>query len=348
MDQQWFWQTAGEQYGPLSIEEIEDLVRRGRVSDDDQIRLDGSADWLPAVQVKAMFKAPVAPEAGDSEAPETGAQSAARVLAGLERRQLEREADEVSWGSRLAGLAGKGSRGPAAVVAVFRDWIAAGLAGLLGLFARKTTLAVIAVLLLAVLFRNVELGDSQAREAHAELAAAFEQMQAMKKRGASQAEWQEFERETLEWLKPMLQDLGESAVRNERGYDLRLISQFNTVGAHRNLVGAGWALAEAISDARESKQRAKAPAAERPDGRGQPIPALPPGQIDDPPEAVFSKRMDIAQGFMDGQIKEITTSAPTKAGTGSIDPMIAGMIVIDVGVVGGALAFWWKRRRRKK
>src|SRR5258708_3204071 len=100
MNHEWFWQTDGEQYGPLSTAEFEDPVRRNRVKGSDEIRLDGTADWLPAMQVIAMFAEPV----GDASTG-TAAQSAADVLSRAARMRLGTQEDEgPARGGGLGGL----------------------------------------------------------------------------------------------------------------------------------------------------------------------------------------------------------------------------------------------------
>jgi len=342
MDHQWYWRTEGEEYGPLSTGELEDLVRRNRLKEADRIRLDGSADWLPAERVKVMFGA-----AGGADGPETGAQSAARVLAGLDRRQLEREADEVSWGTRFAGLVGKGASGPAAVLALCRDWVAAGLAQLLKLFGRKATLGVVAVLLLAVVYRGVDFVDTRTDDARENLASAWEDFQTLKKQGASPAEWKEFERQMTEWLDPAMEELGDSAVRNESASRLWGSSHFDKALGQRNLVSAGWILRDLVAKEQEPQPDTQAKANVVKDINGKPVPPLGVTLARDSQETLFSKRINMAEAYLTGKFRTSRAGAGTNAAKTPVDPLIAGIIVADVGLALGAIAYWWRRRRRR-
>ena len=79
-------------------------------------------------------------------------------------------------------------------------------------------------MLAALLLKYVQFGDNLSQNAHDSLAEAWEQMQGMKQRQASPQEWAQFQRETLEWLEPTLESLGEAAVRNETGFHLTALS----------------------------------------------------------------------------------------------------------------------------
>ena len=342
MDHQWFWRTDGETYGPLSTDELEDLVRRGRIRGSDQIRLEGSDKWLPADEVRGMFLSP------DEGSPvESAAQSAARVLAGASRQALEHEAERPSFSAKLASLIGKSARGPAGLLALFFDLLWSGLDRLKGLFGRKITLGVIALLLLAILFKNLEFGDTQSRDAHEQIAEAWEEMQAMKNRHASPQEWAEFERETLAWLEPTLESLGESAVQNETGiHPTALWSNSHLTAAltQKSLIASGGILKEVLADARRPKAEAAPARKIVTDRNGKLVPPLPQRQITLPPESRFADQMNVAQAFLNGELRSRGQAATTAATP--MDPLMAGMVVVDVGIVAGALAFWWRRRRR--
>ena len=75
-------------------------------------------------------------------------------------------------------------------------------------------------MLAALLLKYVQFGEIYRRTADDSLAEAWEQMQGMKQRQASPQEWAQFQGETLEWLEPTLESLGEAAVRNETGFHL--------------------------------------------------------------------------------------------------------------------------------
>ncbi len=359
MADHWYWQTAGEQYGPLSTAELEDLIRRNRVQDADQIRVEGSADWLPAAQVRAMFAAPdgsltpeslatgsPVPESGVS--PETGAQSAARVLAGIERQRMQATADEVGWSEQLAALIGKTLRSPFGFVTLAFDLLCSSLGIFKGLFGRKLVLGVIGLVLLAIVLKNLEFGDRTAKEAHEQIAEAWDELQEMKNRKASPEDLAEFERETVAWLNPTLKSLGESAIQNETGIRLSALwsnSHLNAAQAQRSLIAAGGVLKESLAEAARPRPQSQSSSRIVTDRNGRRIPPLGRKQVTLPPESRFVDLMSVAQGFLNGEIKNRAPLAT--AAWPAIDPLLAGFVVVDLGIVTGGVTFWWRRKRRK-
>ena len=125
MDHQWFWETDGDVYGPLSTDELEDLhpPRSG-------------SGWRPGPRGRfqrlvAGSRSPrnVSVAAGGAPQTSTGesaAQSAARLLAGASRQQLLHEAEPPTLGARLAALIGNAAKGPAGLLMLTFDLVGSG------------------------------------------------------------------------------------------------------------------------------------------------------------------------------------------------------------------------------
>jgi hypothetical protein len=61
---QWYCHVGGQQYGPVSIEDLCGWVRQGRLTASDLVWAEGMADWAPASSVSELEDA-----LGDSGAP---------------------------------------------------------------------------------------------------------------------------------------------------------------------------------------------------------------------------------------------------------------------------------------
>ena len=58
--------------------------------------------------------------------------------------------------------------------------------------------------------------------------------------------------------------------------------------------------------------------------------------------------MNLAKGFLAGEIKGRSGMPAAKVTSKkSVDPLVIGFVIVDIGVVGAGLAFWWKRRRSR-
>lgn len=338
MNPQWFWQTNGATYGPLSTGELEELVLRQRVRDADSVRLEGTDDWLPAAEIRAMFGA-----AGGSAEDGTAASAALRLLGKVAEMQLRDASEQTAGGSRYRALIRRGPLAFAGLISLAPGLVAAIFARLWRLAASKVALAVVLVWLVGFLLKDVQFAETQTEEAIEQLATAWDQVQALQRRGAPPAEWSEFERDTLEWLEPTVAALGEAALRRESAFSFWSNSGFDKAQAQRNLISAAWVLKDIL--ARESRPEGatnRATGIVR-DRNGRPIPPLPPNVATAPPEKLFAERMNVARALLSGEISRAQTGSPAPA---ALDPVIVGALVVDSAVVLGAIVFWWRRRKR--
>ena len=58
---QWYCIIGGQQYGPVSEDELRGWVAQGRVKPTDQVWTDGMAAWTPASAVPGLFTTPGGP-----------------------------------------------------------------------------------------------------------------------------------------------------------------------------------------------------------------------------------------------------------------------------------------------
>lgn len=315
MSPQWYWRTQGDARGPFSTEELERLVRQNRIADTDQIRLGQTDEWMSAADIKATFAGSKEPSSS-----ETPSESAARLLSHADHARLSRQVEGASRSTALAGLLRKGGRGLTGILGTFGDWLAAGLEQLSRvriLLGRKATLAVIVIILLAVIFKNIDLGGTQNQEVFDQLSITWDQIQSLKERGGSEAEWKEFQQQTLAWLNPMLQSIEETANRKSIVRQSRTSSGGNDALARRELLWAGRTLREML-------------------------------EASSPPRAVeqrFLSHMSDAHTFLteEPSIRPSEGEGATAQAV-KMDPLLAGMLLLDAVLIGG-VAFWWWRGR---
>ncbi|HVJ69081.1 MAG TPA: hypothetical protein VM510_13930 [Caulifigura sp.] len=79
MSELWYWRSSDRIRGPLVTEELEAVVLSKRLQDRDAVRLEGTDEWLPAAEIRAMFE-------GSRESP---AVTAAKLLESAAARRLK-------------------------------------------------------------------------------------------------------------------------------------------------------------------------------------------------------------------------------------------------------------------
>ncbi len=70
----WFCKVLGQEVGPVSFEDMAEMVRSGTLKEEDRVRRRGSGEWIAAREVVGLFRAPkaqpaqAAPAVGKTEA----------------------------------------------------------------------------------------------------------------------------------------------------------------------------------------------------------------------------------------------------------------------------------------
>jgi hypothetical protein len=57
MASQWFCKVVGQEVGPLTFQDLAEMVRTGTLKQDDQVRRKGASEWIPAREVIGLFRA---------------------------------------------------------------------------------------------------------------------------------------------------------------------------------------------------------------------------------------------------------------------------------------------------
>lgn len=339
MSHHWYWQNRGTTYGPLSTDELESLVRRHRVLDDDSLRVDGTDDWVSGLEIKALFAESLQGNVG-----ETAAESAANALSHRARLGLAQDSEKPSAMAILGAYLGKivrsvGNLGSTLQLLVFR-----AVTPVTSRLNRPVVLSLFTASLLVVaavkVLSGVEFRDTKAADAQVRLSETWDEFQAMKRRRAPQAEWEAFERETIAWLKPMLTTLGEAATANQASPIQWGQSGFDKGLGQQQLVSAGWILRDLIVDARKKslqpESREHSPTMSR-TSRLMTFPT-------DPPEVMFSKRMAMAEAYLNGTadtLRPAHVKPPEETGNW----WTTGILSAGGCVLIGGAGWWWKQRR---
>lgn len=77
----WFYKTPYEEGGPVTFRELVELVRAGRLREEDRVRAAVSEQWRPARDVVGLFYTAGSPPAGESAGPVAAAQAPQKTLA---------------------------------------------------------------------------------------------------------------------------------------------------------------------------------------------------------------------------------------------------------------------------
>jgi len=108
MASQWFCRVLGQVVGPVSFQDLREMVRAGTLTENDPVRRKESSRWTPAREVIGLFRAaesevaeaaPADPEAAPAQAP--GAPDTAGGPSPKSRRIGKRE---LTWGGGGVGL----------------------------------------------------------------------------------------------------------------------------------------------------------------------------------------------------------------------------------------------------
>lgn len=318
MSPQWYWKNQGNVHAPISTRELDRLFRQNRISDNDQFCLTGTNDWMSAAEVKALFAA-----SNDSSSSGTTSESAARIVSNSPHIHIhaKQQIEAESW---LGALTDMGGAGLSVILGSCCNWLkVAGepLSKLATLLGRKTALTMLAVFLLAFLFGDVEFGDSQTQDTAEQFATTWGQIQVLQQREASRAEWKEFEQETLAWLQPTVEALEETANRNPIDGFYWTTWGTDSARAQREIYFAGVTLLQLLKRGQE----------------GHPV-----------LEKSFLQCMGEARTILTGEVSTRRREVQRAATRGDqVDPLAAGILVVDAVAIAGAGFWWWRRRQRE-
>ena len=96
MNQDWYYLSGGNRFGPIDTNKLKELAASGGLQPTDMLWRDGMAEWVPASSIKGLWPSGVAP------APAVVAAPARRATAPV-RREPEDDEEDRPRRSRLNG-----------------------------------------------------------------------------------------------------------------------------------------------------------------------------------------------------------------------------------------------------
>lgn len=326
MENQWYWKDEQDLLGPLSTEELERLIQQGRIADHDEIRPEGSEEWLSGEAIKAMFVS--ARAESDSTTDDSTTAGAASKLLSQTRLQPWNAGQSTNTGrSHLArGLANTGG-----VVSSLLEWVAMGIVAvaqrLPGLRKRWITVFVAVAILGSLLLQGIDLNGGENRRIYQQFSEMIQLLQHKRDLGADPSEWQQLQQTLL----PQIEEAKAKLLRLEERYPRTLVRtrkwrfdfEVGNSWTRRNLIQVTYPLSEII------RQGASAtPAAfER-----------------------LEHEMGTVQRHLSGKFMEEYRARKAKLrkgkpeGTGGVDLMTAGIVGVDLLLVLGAAVFFLRRK----
>lgn len=335
MESQWYWERVGETHGPVTTDELESLIRLHKIRETDRIRLDGSEEWLSTIDVRTMFESS---GAGGSNSP---AASATRALA--ERRRMHLSVDEVpvdydvssylslpwrvlkgiGWGcgyvlseilDRIPIPRLKRGRDNApreSALTTCRNALdnASEWGWIQTLIRHKVALfSILALILTSIVVKEVVFADFDNQRAFAQLSAIGNQIERLQ--GVMPPEVREKQLATVTALRADLESKARNAPWDRNRY--WTASGFRRATVRYKLIKACEILESLFSSNADPEHLKR----------------------------VFAGQLESTDQLM-GQNKAAQSNLIQ-----SIDPMIAGVVIVD-GLALGGFVVWWRRRARK-
>jgi|GEM_PF-6002765 len=321
-DQQWYINSDGNVFGPLTTVKLEQMFRENLIQPSDLIGVAGEETWLPASSVQEMFQ-----QTHTSQAEESPSHAASDILGRL-RTPKPAHIDEVSesipigaLGEFVSGGAQRVTGGVAALSGGIGGLIGSAIEGLFHaasavfrLRHSKLTLVVLGVLLAAILLRNVQFADSDNQLVFEQLVTLGDEVELMRgAQGVTADDWEHFRRVSQESLDPAIKLLSEAAGQDHplsQSLPLPYVQSSESV-VRGYLLECGYALRAMIKSQ---------------------------GGADDVRYA-YTKNIDLAR-----QKLSPGTVIPKPANKSLKDESFTLWIIIaDVLIVAGGLFWWWRR-----
>jgi len=85
MASRWYLQVEGGEVGPLTFQELAELIRAGKLTEQDRVRRESSGDWIRADEVIGLFhvarqQEPIVPSDASPSTPEDSAPPSAASI----------------------------------------------------------------------------------------------------------------------------------------------------------------------------------------------------------------------------------------------------------------------------
>lgn len=323
MSDHWFWKKAtGETIGPITTKHLHEQIKDGLVEDEDHFRIEDTEDWLPATQIKSLFLSP--------NSSMSASQIAANLLAAKKHWAIRQRTSNLQRQGLLQRIIGGATDRLRELTAPLLDRTSAAIGWVvefLPMPGKWTAVGLLVVVTAAIVFRDFEFDEATNEQAHAQLSAAWAEMESLWRNSASESEWQQFNHDTRKWLSPQLSHLQERARAKPANGSFWSSSGMASAQARRDLLCATECLAR-ILDAPQNRR--------------------------DSEDAFYlGKHLQNAHGAMTGDLVASLGRKPVNAGafaveekaTNEPDSLFLAIVMVDAVALSIFVA-WLVRRRR--
>lgn len=313
MPEQWNWQNRDETVGPLTTNELEDLIRQHRVNDSDQIWLAEGGQCISGVEIKRLFTqgTSLAPEVSPSEA-------ASRSL--IQLRQV-RPKGRVESKPDL-GMPGRILRYSAEFIADlstrFSNILVASFGTVTSRLNSKISLAVLAVIIVLLAIRYtgfIPFESIENQRVYARLNITSERLQKLQQKPIRERipdEVSLFQSETTLWLEPTIKEMEVRAKKRPISGSFLLGIGAANARSLWNLLGAAKDLNAMVGQVNAASTRSEG----------------------------FKNKMDIANFHMTGAIPADDPHPDKFRSVASFDGGTAAVILVDLILAIGCVLYW--------
>jgi hypothetical protein len=319
MSHQWYWQHHQDSLGPLTTEELEELIRQGRIANTDQIRTANDKEWLTGEAVKAMFAT------GPADSSQTPAQAASQLLA------------------QARHFPGKGTASPttsptSGMIRLFSDWTsgltewaAQGIVVIASYWPRVAgrwmTLAVFVAILGSFFIRGIDFDSGENRKIYQEFAQTIQLIKTQRDSKAGNAEWLPLRETFIPKIASAKKQMEESYARYGYARQRTLDFEIENSTARAALIQTSNHLVQILNEGKTFKPETL----DRAELEMQKV------------EQVFSGAF-ISDHHAKWSMQPLQNPLPQQCWLPAVDPLTLGFIVTDALLVFGAIGYFWRRR----
>lgn len=324
MADEWYWKHRGETRGPISTEDLDDLIRHHRIDNRDELRPVDSPEWISGEAVKAMFTNVKTSENATVDA-------AARLL--QQRRIPGTNAGLEGSSTGIGDTLVSAAKGLAGLLSGLLDWVITGITTplfyLRRLYHPWLVLGVAALILISIPLGRLDLTGAENRRIYDRHSHILAQARQLHSEEAPEAEWERLRKEYLNEVKTSQLELNKAALKYANQSRLRQWDfQATNYLARRNLIQLSYTIERLLSIPKEKRTGYLGYA-----------------------DRLFASTTDAITGKTLQQLKLQAASGSNSkkpaASNAGIDPMIAGILVVDALLLVGGGVFVWRRWIRR-
>lgn len=326
MADEWYWKHHGETRGPISTEDLDDLIRHHRIDNRDELRPVDSPEWISGEAVKAMFTQANAKDTGNATV-----DAAARLL--QQKRIPDTNTGPAGSPTGIGDNLVSAAKGLAGLLSGLLDLVLTGIStalfSLRRLYHPWLVLGVAALILISIPLGRLDLTGAENRRIYNRYSQILTEALQLQSEEAGEAEWERLRKEYLDEVRTSQTELKKVALKHAlRSRLWQWDFQATNFLARRDLIQLSYTIERLLSVPKEK----------RPEYFGY-------------AEKLFTSTTDAITGKTLQQLKLQAASGSNSkkpaASNAGIDPMIAGILVVDALLLVGGGVFVWRRWIRR-